>query len=540
MFELEELKEIIKGEPSNKIKEMRNVSVSYIRHFFGLGTDEYLSVINEYENERQHKLRKQHAIKNPWILDELLRPIDNIWQAKGGDIDFKFKGTDKSEEIKEKLKDVRGGRPMRQFMREIWFQRFISDPNGVIFLEIEEDGENPHFTYKSITKIRYIDAKGSKIEKIVFEPYVEVIEKTDKEEVKKQFFWAVDELNYYKLIYNGKEVELSEIIPHYFGRVPGVINSPIYNTEFKRFDSLIDKQVDLLNSYLTKNSVKEIYQFKHNYPVFWQYMTICPTCNGKRKVGSDICPTCKGEGHIAHKDVSDVLILPKSTEEERTPIPPAGYVQPDIATCGENRTELDWLFDKMFHSLWGTTVEKSDNETATGRFIDSQPVYNKLNEIADIAQSIEQQLIYIYGKFFFPETLESVRVSYPRRYVIESPDALWKRYDEARKGNAPVMALNYMLEQFYYSEFSSNVQMAEYYIKLMYVEPYPHKTIEEVQTMSVTDEIKMAKQYFPEWEKTKQVKDIEGAEISVLRSDLINYSKENGKQTEIPGGSGAE
>lgn len=117
-----------------------------------------------------------------------------------------------------------------------------------------------------------------------------------------------------------------------------------------------------------------------------------------------------------------------------------------------------------------------NNETATGRFIDVQAVYNKLNEIADIAQTIEQKLTYIFGKFFLPVITVWGQYVYGRRYIAEPPDVLWKRYEDARKNGAPVMTLNYLLEQFYIAEFVSNQAMADYYIKLIYVEPDPHDT----------------------------------------------------------------
>ena len=510
-----------------------------VRYFFGMGTQEYLEQINQYENDKQHQLRKKHAITNPWIVSELLRPVDNIWQAKGGDTTYKFTGDDRSEEFKEKLKDVRDGMSMRQFMKDIWLQRFISDPNGIIFLEVARDGSKAELTYKAIHNIHAYDCDGVEIEWIVFEPAVEVFE-GEKKDQKIAYSWVVDEQFYYYVKNDGKEVAIVEVIENNFGMVPGVVNSTIYNTEKKIKDSFIAKQVDLLNSYLTKNSVKEIYQFLHNYPLFWMFQSLCPTCNGNRKVGNEVCGTCKGSGFSAIKDVSDVYLYPKPDGDITQPIPPAGYVQPEVSTCQENRTELDWLFDKMFHSLWGTTVEKSENETATGRFIDVQAVYNKLNEVADIAQLIEGKLTLLYGKFYYLLSLDSVQVSYSRRYIAESPDILWVRYEDARTKGAPTMTLNYLLEQFYYSEFASNPTMADYYIKLMYVEPFVH--VNDVNQVPEPD--KTAKLYFQDWIGTLKEEQIIKSDIKKLKSQLFEYTKTkktNGKENQtVPLGEGSE
>ena len=133
MFQPEQLKSLIQGETPGNIKAMQADFTAYVRHVFGKGTDEYLAQINEYENEKQHKLRQDHAIQNPWIVEELLRPIDNIWQAKGGDETYSFTTQKVPDDFVSSLDDVRGGMSLHQFMREIWLQRFVSDPNGIIF-----------------------------------------------------------------------------------------------------------------------------------------------------------------------------------------------------------------------------------------------------------------------------------------------------------------------------------------------------------------------------------------------------------------------
>jgi len=519
---------IVQGETPGKIKAMRDDFSDYVRHVFGKGSIEYLTIVEGLENEKQVKARQTGAIKNPWIVDELFRPIDNIWQAKGGDETYTF-STDKiPDDFIESLNDVRGGMSLQQFMKDIWFQRFLSDPNGIIFLEVSQDGKEAHFTYKSIMKIKAYEAKGVDIEWIVFEPDVEVIE---DEEKKASYSWAVDKDAYYLCKNTGNEFAIIKVIEHTFGMVPGVINSSIFDTDKGYKVSPLDKQVDLLNSYLVLNSIKEIYQKKHNFATPWAIEQVCSTCNGNRTVGNKPCPSCNGTGKAVGKDVTDIWVIPKpQPDEPALPTPPFGYAQTNFETCEENRKELDWKFDKLYHSLWGTTVQKSDNETATGRFIDVMPVYNKLNSFADIAQNIHQKLAIIWGKFKYPLTFKDAKISYSRRYSIETPDAIWKRYQDARAAKAPEMALNYMLEQFYYSEFAANKQMADYYVKLMYVEPYVHSTITEVDGLAIKEEIKLGKRYFPDWQSTIEISDIENKDVEVLTSELYAFAKSKNEE----------
>jgi len=528
MLTLQDITKIIRDQPLPEIKLAREESSTYIRHVFGIGTIEYLKRLDEWENENQAKARQDHAIPNPWIVSELIRPVDNIWQAKGGSLSFRFSGTDMTDDFNDKLKNVRKGLSMRQFMKDVWFQRFLADPNGLIFLEVDRDGTKAELTYKSIHKIRAYDTDGIDVKWVVFESDVTLFE-GEKKDIKVELSWAVDEMFYYHVRNDGKEVTITEVIENNFGFVPTIVNSSIYNTEKKIKESIIAKQVDLLNSYLTKNSVKEIYYYKHGYPLFWMYQSLCPTCNGNRKVGTDVCPTCKGSGYSAKKDVTDVYLYPKPSEPGiDQAIPPAGYVQTAVETIEENRNELDWLFDKMFHSLWGTTTEKMNNETATGRFIDVQAVYNKLNEIADIIQTIEQKLTYIFGKFYYLLTLQDVDLSYGRRYIAENPDVLWERYEQARSNGSPVATLSYMLEQFYYSEFSTNPSMAEYYIKMIYVEPDVHGI------GNISPDMEEAKPYFSDWFATIEPVETENLTVEELKKQFLDYvSKQPSRKTTI-------
>lgn len=549
MYSVDEIKKLIE-EHSPEIAEMQSKSKEYSRHFSGTGTDDFLKQINNYENSGQHELRKNFAISNKWLTDELLRPIDNIWSAKGGEL--KVVGSNDAEKrVKSKVDNIKKGYSLRNYMKEIWLQRFIIDPNGVQFIEVSEDGKQVYPTYKSIFNIQAYKRIGIWFEWIAFEPHLRIKgdeEVKEKEQPDVEYFWFVDEEYYYLIKRKDDKYEQANRIDNSFGEVPAITNSTIYDTEMNMMVSPIDKQVGLLDSYLIKNSVKEIYQYLHNYPIFWQYQTLCPMCQGKKKLpDGNVCELCNGTGLVSKKDVSDVFLLKKNKEDEQPdPNPPAGYVQSEIGTMSENRNELDWMFDKLFHSMWGTTTEKVGNETATGRFIDIMPVNNKLNLLADIAQTIETEILRLSCSEY--QSVQEVSVVYGRRYMIESADEIWKRYINARKEKASVTVLDYFIEQFYMTEFANNGKQAEYYFKLLRVEPYVHNSIEEVMALSVSGDIKLRKLYFPEWSKTVPVTLVIEKKPDALIDMLDKYiedkqlkQQENERQTEAgEGGEGGE
>lgn len=526
-MKIADIKELAKLPPSPRITEMRADSATLCMLYFGTGTDEFLTIIKGYENKDQLELRKKLKISTEFLFEELLRPADSIWSASGGNIDYGIKGAN-LDKFKLELQNVRGGLSLRQFMKEIWFERLIVDPNGLCFLTISEDGEDFKLTYKSITRIRNYQVDGIDVDWVLFEPHKSIKESKVGADDGVQFMWFIDSTKYVLLrLENGKITkQLQE--SHSFGKVPGVVNSSIFTTKRKIKVSPISKQRDLLKSYLIKNSIKEIHQFLHLYPIFWMYEYICPTCKGKRKVGTSVCSTCNGSGFSVKKDVQDVLVMKKPIEGETAIGAPAGYVQPEIATMAAQRTELEWMWDLMFHSQWGTTTEKKDNETATGRFIDIQPVSNRNNVYSDIAQMVETKLMNLIGQWLFPASYKPSQSYYGRRYIIETPDQLMKRYLTAKTDLAPVNMLTWLLEQFYMAEFSNDQSMADFYLKLMLVEPYVHNSIAEVQAMTIDEKLKLRKTYFQEWLKTIDPNIVNTSTVEQLTTLLDKYiSKQN-------------
>ena len=522
ILDFEQIKKIALSEVDDWINIARKDSELLILHYYGTGTDEYLTKISGLENDDQLKLRKKHAISNTFLTENLMRPLDNIWSAKGGAIKIELKG-DTLSSFQDKLNNVKDGYSLKNYLKDIWKDKLIADPNGVIFVEADSDGKQAYLTQKSIFHIKNMPKDGTKPEYICFESHKEI--KEDKKEHK--ILWLVDDAYYFEIKIRDEEIEILQKIPNPFPRVPAIINSSIVDTQRKIKLSPIHKQVELLNKYLINNSVKEIYQFLHGYPVFWMYTSKCKVCEGSGYVSGEVCSSCNGSGHNAKKDVSDVIALKPPTEQGQPVIAPdvAGYVQPDLDTWREQRTELDWTWNLIYYSHWGATIEKKDNETATGRFIDVQPVNNRLNSYADIVETVHQEIIDLLGSFYFTESYKGSSVNYGRRYLIETPDQVWEKYEKAKEKKAPVLSLDNLLEQYYESEYQRNELVQKYYLKLIRLEPFVHSTVEEVISMPISGIDKNMKIYFSDWIKTKMVNEIVDTDLEKLKTQLKEYSQ---------------
>ena len=530
--------------PDPRIKLAREYSDKLNLHVNGVGLQLALEKINNYENEAQKIARQKFAISNKFITDRLLRPTDNVFSAKGGFEKYVFKAEEetKQSDFKEKLKDVYSGYSLSQYIHRIWFDKFIVDPNGLIFMEVEENGEGIYPCYKSIHSIRNYHQDGIKASWVIFEPDVTIFDeekKTDNPEKKEEWFWAVDELAYYRCKRSkdkdGKEsIEIIETKEHDFGQVPAVICSDIEDhvTGWKK--SAIDQQVELLNKFMVDNSVLNIVDFMHSYPQQWIYTDECTHCHGNGSVTNakpdregnidTSCPSCGGTGKQKRKDVTDIIELKPPIEGEQKIDPPSGYVYMPVDAWKLKTDSVDRVWNTIIFSHWGTSLEMNGSQyaTATGRFIDTQPVNNKLNRYTESVELIHNNIAELYGKFFFPTTFVSSHVVYGRRYLIETPDQLLKRYGDMANLTENAIMLDITFEQYLESEFKDNEQLYQYNKKIASLDPFPHYKLTDIIALNMPEETKK-KLYVIEYKNNRTVGFILSKTVEELRADYEKY-----------------
>ncbi len=539
-----------------RMQRARDMNNDLVMHVEGVKelVDKFLIRINNYENEGQHLARIRHTITNKFVTSELLRPTDNVFGAKGGSKIYKFstEKKDAENELIDKLQNLSNGYKLSQYMEQVWFRKLITDPNGLIFMEVTnkdniEDNEI-YPTYKNIHTIKAYKQKGIFVDWVIFEPHKKIKDVKNKEEEAR--FWAVDEINYYeyeiKLKNGDSELHLINEIPHDFGKVPAVlcsdiidnypITNSIYNEDWKK--SPIDDQIELLNKYLTSNSVLTLQEFMHAYAREWEYGDDCKACNGtgiienkglqSRDNESNNTPCDCSNGQYKRKDPTDSIIMRPPEDGQQKLDPPGGYIYLPTEPWELQVTSVDRYFDLIFRSQWQTTYEKQENATATGRFIDAQPVNNRLNKYSTTTEIIYTAITNFIGKYNFPDTFERAFIQLGRRYLIETPDQIWKKYLESKKDKAPVSSLDLLLFQFLESEFKENEQMLVYEIKKAKLEPFIHYEIGTVRSSNyITDEDKRKKEYFNEWIKTKSINDVTQTDFEILNKELTNFA--NGK-----------
>lgn len=498
-------------------------------HILGIGLAGYIKKIDQHENEKTFKLRQKYGKTNRDLFARMLRPIDNIWSGRGGGV---FYNTSKSHEdqLRQMVGDVTQGYQVREWVRNFWKPRYLDDPQGIIFMEVDLNNPNGAFpTYKASREIFDALPNGRRLEYIVFktkDPAIfRVVDDTVDQMVKLEGE-TVTKLN-------SKEYP---VYVNWFDQVPAIIISDMpKDGRQDMFMSPVNDEVELADIVLRDGTISAIHRFKHGFPKPWKYPEVCGKCKGTKMFDSKDCPDCQATGIKLTSDPADISVFQWPTKEEPEIGEKGGYITPELDYLKYSDENLDELEEKMTLTHWGSYTQKQVNgqkETATGRFIDAQPVNNRLVLYAKAAESIEAFITNHLALYAFPGDWKGATINLGRRFQIEGADVIWKKYEDARRNGAPVSALDDMLQDYYETKFQGNELELQKNVRLIKLEPQVHLTTVEAEPLvPYLDFIK--KIYFAEWLSTLSNAEIIGTDLTTLRTKLEEFAKEKIK-TMIP------
>jgi len=443
--------DILKNNPNKKlVKSIQDYSKKLVTLMTGSNLKEYISHMDYFEDNRLLAIRQKYARSTKDLFSRLHRPIDKVFSARGGSANYYLSEREKKQFL-QALSDVTSGYKLRKWMETFWLPAYHYDPMGMVFMEVKNGNTYP--TYKSCQDVYDYHFTGRKLEYIVFK-----ISDADAKALNLKdgvvAYRVIDDAFDYIFTADGEKIEnvKKQTYPNYFGQVPAIVNSDIYDQVLGYYISPDNDVVEIAEEYLREGSVKTVYKLHHGFPIKWMYAGACNTCGGTTKIHGNECPTCAGTGKKSKYDVSETIILDVPSDNQTPIVAPniAGYTTPPTEGLNAMTDELTLLDTMMFRTKWGTEqIQDSANETATGRFIDVQPVNDALNKYSDAAEKMETWITDMIGSFTYQQGYHGADINYGRRFLIETPDIIWNKYSDARIAGAPITTLNLLLTQYY-------------------------------------------------------------------------------------------
>lgn len=438
-------------------------------------TDLLIKKFEKIESADREVARKKYSKDIRDLFSRVYQPRDNVFRASGGSVVDTYKSETNKKKYLEASRSYKGQKTIKQYLADSFFDLADVDPNGLIFTEYVAD-QDIYPTYKSINDIWVYESDGQLCEFVIFKPVDVMI---NERPFKK---WrVVDDKKEYSFIEDNNKFIVDEegTFDHPFGLVPAIILSAKQKTGSElRISNLFDV-IALAEDYAIRKSRYTIYDVQCGFPDRWRYEKTCRTCHGTGKTGDTSCSSCGGRT----RDVTDVNVREFPREDD--PILPAlsGFSSPDLDWLLATELTLEKNEDKIDNTVWGTKrITESTNETATGRFIDVQPVMNKLTAYSNNVEWVHNQLsIYIQSWVNNGEVEENqFYVAYGDRFIIESQDVIIDRYAKSRIDGDNVVILDKALDEVLLAKYQNNPDSLKKAQKKRLIEPFVHQSIQQV------------------------------------------------------------
>lgn len=540
-------KEIIKKRPNKAAIEVKQEKSKVLKaHVTGIGDDDLISVIENFERKEYGATRKRMRMSNRDIITRVMQPRNKIYIAKGGVESYVLRDMNKVDDFKIYLSSVKGMQSLKQYIKQNIQPKFDYDPEGLAWLDLNSDAM-PVPCFKSINQIYDYELNGRKPEYVAFslsdkeiaqlniraENYpdlnlkgnlIQMPTAGDKKKKQNKVFRLVCDTWDRIISYDGStEPVILSAIPNPFAYmgVPGLIvsNIPGEGSDFEdtTYDSSLHPALDVLTQAMFGRSLYNISFTMAAYPKEWMIEVPCPTCAGVGMIENQKCPECNGSKMMPRQLHSDTLIVPTQTSKDlqAIPTPPMGREEGAVETL-RYMQENNMTWEELFNvTIWGTstaytgnlnkkpTAKSGDVETTAYQAMQNeQPKHDKLSEYSIWAAELYKWWADGMGKYIFQDGYIDSGILFGDRYMVESADATFERLVKARTGGATKSELDSLTLEYLENKYRLNpIEYRKYYI-LFIAEPFYHDSIKDVLTWDIPQINKLEKIYFDEWSAT--------------------------------------
>jgi hypothetical protein len=310
--------------------------------------------------------------------------------------------------------------------------------------------------------------------------------------------------------------------------------------------SRLHAMVPFLNKAATGDSDLDGSKIQHLYPLFWYYQNkSCNSCNGIGKVatenGHTDCKSCAGSGKVKFSPFAHIQVDPATLGTQANPIPPAGYIQRDIAIlelqekCVE-KNNYKALSAMNMQFLDQTPLSISGDAKQVDREELNNTVYNTAEDLVYTVEKViyfinEWRYIYIVAdKNKREEMLPEIPV--PQNFDLLPEDYLMKEVTDARTAKVNPLLIATLEQQLAAKKFYNQPDLA-CNIKLYFdLDPLPGLSVDEkmslISNQAITKEDFVISSYMASFIKRalRENADFDKMDYQPQMDVLIKYAQE--------------
>ena len=451
----------------------------------------------------------KYPLSTPAVVEDVYRELERVFYSRNSSSSYQFTDSELAEDWQQ-YKKKQLNEP------EIWkttgWKEMQVSPNSILVVDLPvnqvTERPEPYFYWLEIDNVIDYDLKEDdcsfnwlvfkqpKHRIAVFDDLsIRVYQLNDKNEIQSLVTEAFHSLSYcparffWSTQLNEKNRDLKK----------NPITKELSNLDWYLFFSISKQHLDLYAPYPIYSAYEADCDFENNETGDYCDGGFLRNASGEYKLLNDgtieRCPVC-GEKRVAGPGSFVEVPIPNQAEGVTDMRNPIQITTVDRDSLDYNVSECERLKNEIVISVVGTggTVSEKEaiNETqVTANFESKTSVLNALKTNFEQAQKFVEDTVckLRYGNAFI-----SSSISWGTEFYVFTVTELYAKYKQAKDNGASNAELDAISQQILEVEYRNNPLVLQRMLILKQLEPYPHKTLQEVLDLyekSLLDEDKV-------------------------------------------------
>lgn len=500
-------------------------------------------------------------LPTPAVVEDVYRELERVFYSRNSSSSYQFTDSELAEDWANYKKNSLNE-------PEVWkttgWKRMQVSPNSILVVDLPQIQKSsrpePYFYWLEIDAV--IDYQLSKLDDNAFEwlifnqpnhqiavfddTYIRVYQLNEKNEIQSLVSEASHDLGYcparffWSTQLNEKNKDLKK----------NPITKELSNLDWYLFFALSKQHLDLYAPYPIYSAYEADCNFENSETGDYCDGGFLRNAKGEYKILNDgtveRCPCCS-EKRIAGPGSFLEVPVPNQSEGVADMRNPVQITTIDKDSLDYNVSECARLKNEIVISVVGSggTVSEKEaiNETqVTANFESKTSVLNALKTNFELAQKFIEDTIC---KLRYGDAFISSSISWGTEFYVFTVTELYSKYKQAKENGASNSELDAISQQILEVEYRNNPLVLQRMLILKQLEPYPHKTLDEVIKLfekglldeklvklkinfnTLVDRFERENINIIEFASKKPLRD----KINIITNKLLEYVTENGLTT---------
>ena len=436
----------------------------------------------------------KYPLSTPAVVEDVYRELERVFYSRNSSSSYQFIDSELAE-------DWTNYRIQKLNEPEVWktqgWKQMQVSPNSILVVDLPTEQltprPEPYFYWLEITEaIDYDTPDGIKLNWVIFkqpenrvavfdDTSIRVYQLNEKMEIQSLVTEAVHNLGFctarffWSTQLNEKNTDLKK----------NPITKELSNLDWYLFFSLSKQHLDLYAPYPIYSAYEAECNFENNETGDYCDGGFLRNSKGEYKILADgtveRCPCCS-EKRIAGPGSFLEVPIPNQAEGVADMSNPIHITTIDRDSLDYNVDECKRLHDDIVVSIVGSggTVSEKEaiNETQVAANFESKTsVLNSLKINFEQAQKFVEDTIC---KLRYGDSFISSSINWGTEFYVFTAKELYNKYELAKKSGMAESELDAIVQHILEVEYRNNPQILQRMLILKQLEPYPHKTLDEV------------------------------------------------------------